>query len=282
MDIRGHSFILVLLDYTTLRLSPYAQLMPGSLREVLLLLSQVGIAEEILMDQGSCFKSKVMAEMCRSLKVRQLWTSIYHPQTDGLVERFNQTLKQMLCKWIDVDGKNWDQLLPYVLFSIMEVPESSTGFSPFELLYGWRPRGMLDLAKEAWEEQPLPHRSVFEHMEQMQLRMAQVWPVVRGHMRKAQDAQARVYNRGPKVREFQPGEKVLVLVSMNDKFLAKWHGPYETVNRTGPVNYLIRQPGWHKSHQIDLNRCQFTEKVVGPWLHPAPCPLSQCLPSGTC
>lgn len=83
------------------------------------------------------------------LKVKQLRTSIFHPQTDGLVERFNKILKQMLKKAIDVDGKNWDQLLPYVLFSVREVPQSSTGFSPFELLYGRRPRGMLDLAKES-------------------------------------------------------------------------------------------------------------------------------------
>ena len=37
---------------------------------------------------------------------------------------------------MEVDGKNWDQLLPHVLFAIQEVPQASTGFSPFELLYG--------------------------------------------------------------------------------------------------------------------------------------------------
>ena len=42
------------------------------------------------------------------------------------------------------------------MFSIREVPQASTGVSPFELLYGRRPRGMLDIAKEAWEEQPSP------------------------------------------------------------------------------------------------------------------------------
>lgn len=45
------------------------------------------------------------------------------------------------------------------LFSIREVPQASTGFSPFERLYPYKPRGLLDVAKEAWEEQPCPHRS---------------------------------------------------------------------------------------------------------------------------
>ena len=67
--------------------------------------------------------------------------TVYLPQTDGLVERFNKTLKQILKKTMDADDKNWDQLLPHVLFAVREVPQASTGFSPFELLYGRRPRG---------------------------------------------------------------------------------------------------------------------------------------------
>lgn len=95
--------------------------------------------------------SKVLKEMRKLLKVSQIRTYVYHPQMDGLVERFNQTLKHMLRKVIGVDGKNWDQLLPYMLFSISEVPQSSTGFCPFELLYGRRPRRMMDIATNFWE-----------------------------------------------------------------------------------------------------------------------------------
>lgn len=62
--------------------------------------------------------------------------SPYHPQTDGLVERFNQTLKVMLWKAAADDGKDWDKLVPYLLFAYQEVPQTSTGFFPFELLYG--------------------------------------------------------------------------------------------------------------------------------------------------
>ena len=108
--------------------------------------------------------------------MKQLRTSVYHPQTDGLVERFNKTLKQMLKKAMQADGKNWDQLLPHVLFAVREVPQASTGFSPFELLYGRRPRGILDIAKEALESQPSPHRTTVDHVEQVHDRMARVCP----------------------------------------------------------------------------------------------------------
>ena len=74
-----------------------------------------------------------------------------HPQTDGLVERFNKTLKEMLRKTVTDGGKDWDRMIPYLLFAYREVPQSSTGFSPFELLYGRDVRGPLDVLKETWE-----------------------------------------------------------------------------------------------------------------------------------
>ena len=178
----------------------------------MVLFSRVGIVREILTDQGSCFMSRVLKDLTSLLQIRHLRTSVYHPRTDGLVERFNKTLKSMLKKVMEADGKNWDQLLPHVLFAIREVPQASTGFSPFELLYGRRPRGLLDIARDAWESQPSPHRTVIEHVEQMRGRMAQIWPVVREHLGRAQQAQARVYNRGAQLRTFNPGDQVLVLV----------------------------------------------------------------------
>ncbi|KAJ8346383.1 hypothetical protein SKAU_G00277840 [Synaphobranchus kaupii] len=137
------------------------------------------------------------------------------------------------------------------------VPQASTGFSPFELLYGRRPRGLLDLAKEAWEQQPTRHTMVIEHVEKMHRRMAQIWPTVREHMRQAQEAQARLYNREAQVREFQPGDKVLVLVPTQEcKFLAKWHGPYEVVEKITPVNYKVQE----LKELISRNRDVFSDQ----------------------
>lgn len=84
-----------------------------------------------------------MADLCHLLKVKQLRTSVYYPQTDGLVECFNQTLKKMLRRVVTEDGRDWDLMLPYMLFGVREVPQASTGFAPFELLFGRQPMGLL-------------------------------------------------------------------------------------------------------------------------------------------
>ncbi|KAL1252612.1 hypothetical protein QQF64_017305 [Cirrhinus molitorella] len=76
-----------------------------------------------------------------------------------------------------------------------EVPQASTGFSPFELLYPHRPRWLLDIAKECWEEQPCPHKTLTEHVETMREMMAAVFPIVRELMEKDQREQQATYNR---------------------------------------------------------------------------------------
>ena len=75
----------------------------------------MGIPEEILTDQGSNFQSRLLRQLYRLLRVDAIRTSLYHPQTDGLVERFNQTLKAMLRKFASTEGKDWDKLLSFLL-----------------------------------------------------------------------------------------------------------------------------------------------------------------------
>ncbi|KAI7799815.1 hypothetical protein IRJ41_012432 [Triplophysa rosa] len=251
---RGHEYILVILDYAT----RYPEALPlrkatskAIAKELFLMFSRVGIPREVLTDQGTPFMSRLMADLCHLLQVKQLRTSVYHPQTDGLVERFNQTLKRMLRRVVAKDGCDWDLLLPYVLFGVREVPQASTGFTPFELLFGRQPRGLLDVAQDAWEQQPAPYRSLIKHVQQMRGRIDRVMPIVKEHLVEAQRAQKRWYDRPAQPREFQPGDRVLVLTpTATSKFLASWKGPYTVVEKVGPVNYRVHQPGQRREEQL--------------------------------
>ena len=111
------------------------------------LFSRVGIPNKFLTDQGANFTSELLTEIYQLLHVYPIRTTPYHPQTDELVERFNKTLKALLCKTVSETGKDWDKLLPYLLFAYREVPQASTAF----LLYGREVRGPLDILKESWE-----------------------------------------------------------------------------------------------------------------------------------
>uniref|UniRef100_A0A3B1KDF6 Gypsy retrotransposon integrase-like protein 1 n=1 Tax=Astyanax mexicanus TaxID=7994 RepID=A0A3B1KDF6_ASTMX len=269
---RGHEYILVMVDYAT----RYPDAVPlrkatskAIAKELVLLMSRVGIPKEILTDQGTPFVSKLMNDLCRLLQVKRLTTSVWHPQTDGLVERFNQTLKKTLKRLVTTDPRNWDLLLPHALFAIREIPQASTGFSPFELLYGRNPRGLLDLVKDAWESQPSPFRSVIDHVQDLQNHIKKIMPIVKENMEQAQQAQARVYNRPARLRTFQPGDRVMVLIPTSTcKFLASWQGPYTITERLSEVNYRVEQPGRRKREQV------YHINLLKEWHEPPPPPVS--------
>lgn len=85
-------------------------------------------------------------------------------------------------------------------------------------------------------------------------------PLVREHLQAVKNAQSRVNNRSAKVREFIPGDQVLVLVhTVEIKFLAKWQGPFEIVEREGKVNYNVHQSTKRKPYQI------YHVNLIKPW-----------------
>ena len=150
---RGNRFILTICDYATRY--PEAIPLPSVeaprvAREVVNLFSHVGVPDEILTDQGTNFMSSLLEEIYQLLHIKKIRTTPYHPQTDGLVERFNGTLKSMLRKFVSRSQRDWDEYLPYLLFAYREVPQETTGFSPFDLLYGCHVRGPLDVLREGW------------------------------------------------------------------------------------------------------------------------------------
>ena len=99
---------------------------------------------------GSQFTSALMKEVSRLLSFKQLVTSPYHPICNGLVERFNGTLKKMLTRMCAERPKDWDKYIDPLLFAYREVPQESLGFSPFELIYGWPVRGPMQVLRELW------------------------------------------------------------------------------------------------------------------------------------
>ena len=249
----GHRYILVICDYAT-RYPEAFPLKSIKARQVanclLQLFSRVGIPKEVLTDCGTNFLSKLLRQVYQVLGVKGIKTTPYHPQTDGLVERYNQTLKSMLRKFVSHTGADWDQWLPYMLFAYREVPQASTGFSPFELLYGRQVRGPLDLLKDYWES-PKPERdNVVAYVVKMREKLEEMTALVQENMGAAQQNQKAWYDRKARERVLKPGQKVLLLLPTSDcKLLTKWHGPYEVSKQVGKVTYELYMPERLKKYQ---------------------------------
>ena len=156
-------------------------------------------------------------------------TTSYHPQTDGLVERFNQTLLDMLAKTTNGTGKDWDVQLPFVLYAYRSSIHSSTAESPFCLLYGQDPR----LPTEEALSPPVQRFPVdaTDYKTEMTTRMSAVWEAARAQVKKAQSRQKQQYDQNAAPREIAAGERVFVYMPAAKsgpawKLARPFHGPF--------------------------------------------------------
>jgi len=94
-----------------------------------------------------------MNEVGRLLSLKQLTTTPYHPQCNGLVEPFNGTLKTMLKRMCSENPKDWDQYIDALLFAYREAPQESLGYAPFEMLYGRTVNGPLHILRQLWTKE---------------------------------------------------------------------------------------------------------------------------------
>ena len=111
--------------------------------------------------------------------------------------------------------KNWDEFLPYLLFAYREVPQASTGFSPFELLLGRHVRCPLNVLKNSWVaemEDWEGEQNVLEYVVKMRERLANLTECVSENLEKAQNKQNAYYDKKARSRSFAPGDRVLLLL----------------------------------------------------------------------
>ena len=87
-------------------------------------------------DQGREFENGLMKLLCTLLGCVKTGTAPYHPESDGMVERFNRTCLMMLSMFVNDRRDNWSELLPFVMHAYHTSVHESTGYSPFRLMMG--------------------------------------------------------------------------------------------------------------------------------------------------
>ena len=254
----GHQYILTLVDYATRYPEAIAlkRIDTPTVAEALVdMFSRLGIPEEILSDLGTQFVSECMEEVNRLLSIRHLTTTPYHPMCNGLVERFNGTLKAMLKKLCAEQPRQWHRFINVLLFAYREVPQESTGFSPFELLYGRTVRGPMHILKELWTENvDVPEtKTSYQYVFELREKLEATLELARAELEKAQNKGKHHYDCKAKPRKFRTGDKVLLLLPTdNNKLLMQWKGPYVIQEVVGPNDYKVKVGRGLKTYHANL------------------------------
>ena len=267
---KGNRFILTVVDYATRYPEAVAlrRIDTQTVAEALVdIYSRVGIPREVLTDKGGQFTSELMKEVSRLLSIRQMTTTPYHPACNGLVERFNGTLKSMLRKMCEERPKDWDRYLNPLLFAYRESVQESTGFSPFELLYGRVVRGPLAILQELWTGGAVEAdtKTTYQYVLDLKDRLEATCRVAQENLSKAAEKYRKQYNKKAKMRKFDVGDEVLLLLPTDhNKLLMQWRGPYKVTGKVGKMDYRLDMDGKTKTFHANLLKKFFRrEEQVG-------------------
>ncbi|GFW47333.1 hypothetical protein TNCV_335051 [Trichonephila clavipes] len=225
---RGHKYIICAVDICTrwAEAVPVRNIKAKTTCEVLMrIFTQTGFPRIICTDQGTNFTAELTEAFKDALGIAPRFATPGHPESMGAVERWNRTLKEMLNKNNQENGNNWDSHLPYLMFAYREVPHSTTGVSPYQLVYGRLPNGPLKLLKEVWtggKEIPTgSSKSIEEYLRDLTEKLKQAHNLARGNSEKAQAEYASRYNLRSREKRLAVGDQVLVLIPSSSHKLLK-------------------------------------------------------------
>jgi len=241
---QGNKYIIVAMDYMTKY--PEAKAVPNATAQQTAdfiyedIICRHGCPNFILSDRGTHFNNLLIEGLMQKFQIKHLLTTPYHPQTNGLVERFNRTLCESLAKLAN-ENTEWDRLIPSILFSYRSSKHATTKFTPFLLTYGREPKLPIFEQQEVLEENLLTR--LYTLIEDLPTKKEQA----KKNIRKAQQRQKFYWDKKlKKVRRlFEKEEQVLCYDAARDKhftgkLLPKWKGPYFIHSKVAPDVYKLR------------------------------------------
>ena len=246
----GKKYIVVITDYLTkyVLAVPTRDQTAETIAAVLMdKFLEYGLPEKLITDNGTNFRSKLVEELCRLMKISRLFTTPYHPQFDGLCERYNRTLAAMLRAFVAENQRDWDLYLPYVMHAYRAAPQESTKESPFFLMF-FRPcRAPLDMMLSDTQRRNLSSEEMDNFKSEAVRKLQEAFRVVKARLTQAHQKQKTAHDRKSKPREFQIGDEVYLLDERVEegnsrKLHRPWKPGYRIIRRTGPLNYLVEHP----------------------------------------
>ena len=177
-----------------------------------------GAPAYLVSDQGKAFTGHIITHLCDLYGVQKLRTLPYHAQTNGQVERMNQTIIRMISKLEEDKKACWSKHLPELLLAYNATCSAVTGYSPYYLLFSRRSRIPVDYLFPTLHDSP--HQTKMEvSVAAMQKRLKEAFAIARRLTSEEAAKQRRYYDRKAGAVALQPGDVVMV---RTDGFVGKW------------------------------------------------------------
>lgn len=266
----GNRYILVAMDYFTKWPEAYA--IPNqeatTVAQVLVeqFFSRFGVPLRLHSDQGRNFESCVFRECCQILGIEKTRTTPMHPESDGMVERFNRTLGQELAKRCKGKQEDWDKHLPFLLMAYRSAEHETTQYTPAQLMMGRDLRLPIDLMIERPPGDNEIHETTTHYVRDLRQKLSETHSHVRTNLQLSSQAMKLRKDAKASTKLLQPEDQVWLYnpkrkKGLSPKFMSPWEGPYRVVKRLSDVTYRIQKIGEGALKVVHFNRLW---KIEGP------------------
>ena len=271
---QGHSTILTVTDMY----SKYVMAIPLANKDSLSVATAlfqvfctVGVCDTLITDQGSENTAAVMAEVCRLMQIPQQFTPAFVHHCLGACERTHRTIAERLTPYMDGHRHNWEDMLPAIIFSCNNSVNSSSGFSPHEIIYGQRPKFPLANHLPSRELKGLPADTsayIKQHVKKLQIIREQA----KANSDKSKARMVSRVNDKTNPLSLQPGDFVYLRdepTGPGRKLQKVFSGPYVVGSLPSPHMAILKNPqsNTNLKHPIHLDRLKMAFVR-----EPNPCP----------
>jgi len=227
---------------------------------------------QIHTDQGTNFGSKFFRELCHLLGIDKTRTTALHPQSDGMVERYNSTMESMLATCVAKDQKNWDSLLPLQMMAYRSAEHDTTKYSPNVMMFGRDVRQSVDLLygtvsnTENFDNLP-------DYVHNIRTYLDTVHEFARENISNASDKQKWYYDYRINFKPYSVGEAVWLhdpkrKVGISPKLQCNWDGPYLISHCISDLVYRVQKSEATKPRVVHYNRLKPYHGDYDNWLKP--------------
>ena len=245
----GFRYILVIADYFSkwTEAFPMKNKCADTVADILVekIILRFGMPLVIHSDQGREFENGLMKSLCALLGCTKTRTAPYHPESDGMIERFNRTCLMMLSMFVNDRRDNWHELLPFIMHAYRTSVHESTGYSPFRLMMGEECSLPQDVStaelRTQRENDVAPHPFATWVRDALEV----AYDHVRSSLKNTASRRKRLYDTKAVDRKFPVGSWVLRYYppAAQHKLGSPWVGPHQVVRQaTGHTVGIQRDP----------------------------------------
>ena len=224
VSTNGNRYLLVAQDYVSKW--PFAMAMRDQTAEMIVqilrdeVFTLVGPPQKLHSDRGRNFESRILADLCKAFGVKKSHTTPYHPMGDGLVERMNRSLLTLIRTHVERDDQ-WEEHLQLLLFMYRTSKHTTTGLSPYEILFGSNPpsQWLPNLQDSVVIDQS-------DYVENLRKRLLYLKELVDANSVRSAEEQQRLYKSSKTCTKLFPGQQVLLSNEVAGKLDPRWTGPW--------------------------------------------------------